>query len=223
MSAKRKNIIYVLAFLFMIQFISTTSFARIISNGSGTGYEEGDGTGEAPSSLASTSIEGFIEIGGGYYLETREHIDNLSAMLESGAEQSNAAAGKSDIVNYALASIDNAVDSYDRLIEKAENTPYNLAVNDKLKEFPYETFMTANGLNDVTFGKVESYLKDGNITGSYKYSRSLLLEIKNKIISLKDKLVQTGDINSFDLLELNETLSELSIFGNYIARVFYTL
>jgi hypothetical protein len=113
-----------------------------------------------------------------------------------------------------------AKDTYERLIRKAEATPYNETVLAKLRDFDYESFMEKNGFNPVLFDLVRHYLKNGDITGMFKRTYSdltVMIDILNKI---RESVSQYGlpEISLFR--QLNEKQALASVFGSYAARIF---
>ncbi|MCP5049317.1 MAG: hypothetical protein GY940_19260, partial [bacterium] len=172
---------------------------------------------------SSSTIEGYIELGGGYYLKAKEDVAALLGMVEMQDTEGIDLEERIITLDSALSNINSALETYDLLIGTAESTPYNGEVIGKLNQFDYYNFMVANGLNSAAFGKVEDYLKAGDITRSYKHSRAMLNGLRNSLNDLKDTMGASGELDLAALLELNESFSEFSLFGSYITRVFYAI
>jgi len=204
--------VYICLFL-----VLSNSYTRINNNGAGGGYEGGGGEGIFGD---SSTIEGYIVKGAGYFLKADSDIQILLSMMELQDLNGIDYREMQTVVNSALENMNNAKQTYEALIQKAEITPYNQSVIDILKNFDYEAFMKSNGLNAPIFEKVRGFLQDGDITGSFKYTYSRYLEI----IVLLDVIRQS--IYRYRLPELsifwrlNENTAYISFFGSYVARVF---
>ena len=149
------------------------AFALIYCNGSGSGYEGGSGgssfaTGKV--SVILNPIESYIIEGAGYYLKGNAYIQSLLNLVELQDMNGINDAELAQLVNNALDNITMARETFAKLIEAAEATPYNQVVIEILHHFDYETFMTVNNLNPVIFKELQSYLSCGDITGTFERS-----------------------------------------------------
>jgi len=213
-TANKKVIILTL----IIFAFSLSVFPRISNNGSATGYDEGDG-GDSTTSINST-IESYIIDGGGYYLQGDSYIRSLLALVELQDVKGIDYMDVHRVVNGALENISNARITYEKLVKKAEVTPYNMAVIEQLREFDYKTFMMQNRLNETVCKEVAGYLSNGDITGILKRNLVSIKTIEGLLIMIKGEL----DSNRLAVLEifwrLNELCAETSLFGSFVARVF---
>ncbi|MCP5047388.1 MAG: hypothetical protein GY940_09475, partial [bacterium] len=196
-------------------------FARIDSNGAGTGYGGGDPPPEGGTAYdGPTGIEDYIEVGIGYYLNAKGDVDGLLAMVESQDSEPVSSDQLRTAVESALDNMGYAVATFNELIGKAEATPYNPNVIATLNEFDYNGFGLGNGLNSVIFAEVEGYLKQGDITGVFKRKRADFQAIIAVLNSIKSE-IENGNMPGLPgLWELNDTFSGSSLFGSYVARVF---
>lgn len=195
------------------------TYGRIWHNGSGVGYDDG---GEIKSGVNSV-IETYIIEGGGYYLNTNSSFQKLLELVELQDLKGVDYAGLEYISNNASTNIQKAVETYDKLIEVAAVTPYNETVINKLLAFDYKGFMNLNDLNAEIFYQVGIYLKKGNITGVFQKTQADLKNIKTMLFEINETISQNKmpDISKF--WAINEKISEVSLFGSYVARVFYEL
>ncbi|MCP5048606.1 MAG: hypothetical protein GY940_15660 [bacterium] len=221
---KQKNDALGIVLLFVLAALTLNvnpAFARIDSNGAGTGYGGGDPPPEGGTAYdGSITIENYIEVGIGYYLTAKGDVDGLLAMVESQGNESVSLDQLRTSVESALANMGNAVATFDELIEKAETTPYNPHVIAILNEFDYDGFGLNNGLNSVIFAEVEGYLKEGDITGAFKRKRTDFHAITTALNGIKSEIENNNVPGLPGLWEMNETFSGSSLFGSYVARVF---
>lgn len=203
---------------FCFFLVLSHSYARIDNNGAGGGYE--DGSGEDLISGESGTIEAYIVEGAGYFLKANSDIQLLLRLVELQDLQGIDFQDIQAVVNSTLENMNNLRQTYERLIQKAETTPYNQSVINVLKNFAYEAFMKENGLNGEIFEKVRGFLQTGDITGVFKYTYSRYQEI----IELLNVIKQAVSGNKLPVLsifwQLNENTSYVSYFGSYVARVF---
>ena len=227
MNLINRNLILKVFLVFSISImVQINLLSYIYHNGSGSGYEGGSGgssldTGKVSS--ISNSIEGYIIEGAGYYLKANAGIQSLLNLVELQDMNGTDDAEMTRSVIAALDNITRARETFAKLIETAEATPYNPVVIDRLNKFDYDTFMTVNKLNPVIFNELASYLSRGDITGTFKHSYAGLCSLEKFLISIKEGLA----MNQLPLLpvlwQLNETCAQTTLFGSYAARVFYEI
>jgi hypothetical protein len=227
MNLINRNLILKVFLVFSISImVQINLLSYIYHNGSGSGYEGGSGgssldTGKVSS--ISNSIEGYIIEGAGYYLKANAGIQSLLNLVELQDMNGTDDAEMTRSVIAALDNITRARETFAKLIETAEATPYNPVVIEQLNNFAYDTFMTVNNLNPVIFNELASYLSRGDITGTFKHSYAGLCSLEKLLISIKEGLA----MNQMPLLpvlwQLNETCAQTTLFGSYAARVFYEI
>jgi hypothetical protein len=198
--------------------LGLSGFARINNNGAGDGYTTPDGT-----FSKTISIEAYITAGAGFYLSANTDIQALLDMVEMQDSQGLDFNQLARLVDSAAAHMKNAEDTYRKLIEIAEVTPYSEDVQAALKKFDYNGFMLANGLNAATFGNVEKYLESGDITGTLKKTYSDFKIISGLLNLIRGEIFATRLPGLEIFWRLNETCAEASLFGSYITRVFFAL
>jgi hypothetical protein len=123
-------------------------------------------------------------------------------------------------VNRALINMKNALDVYRLLVRKAEATPYNITVLNRLQAIDYEMFRQRYQLNGNVFQEVSSLLEKGNVTDTFKFQ----LKSHNKIVSLLENAKASLDQNQMPPLKLfwtlNESFSTTTLVKSYVSRVF---
>jgi hypothetical protein len=217
MSQVSKHSIFTVSMVCIIMvFSNNILFSRISCNGSGSGYD-------CPGCIgaeSSTAIESLIIEGAGYYLQGNSYIQTLLNRVELQDINGIDYPGIQESIKKALENITNARLTYEKLVNKAEATPYKPFVIEQLKSFDYKAFMLENRLNEKVFKQVGGYLSTGDITGTFKHVLSSIKKIERLLIS-----VQTGlDFSRIEpFWKINECCAEFSLFGSYVARIFQSI
>lgn len=216
----KSNLIFktFLSFIFLMLF-PILVFSYIFGNGSGSGYQ----TVEENLSDAVNEIESLVTRGAGEYLQAYAETLLFLNRFEMEPWQGIDYAGCMDILARSLSHLDQAMEIYRLLIQKAEATPYNEGVLLRLRYFDYKGFINRNGFDGVIIVKVKELLMRGDITGFYKMiytrmdrTRSLLEEV-NMDVS-QDKMPPVPA-----LWQLNRMYSNTLMAGQFVAIVFDTI
>jgi hypothetical protein len=209
-------------FVLIIILIAAHSYAFtcIMGNGAGGGYGEGGGESAV---LAGNLIEGYIIEGAGYYLEAYSSILYFFNRVELANESSMDFFLWQDILSKSITQMNRAAAAYDLLVREAEAAPYNETVLLKLKNFDYNQFRVDCGLKIEVFREVESYLKNGDITGMFKRIRASFKDIISRLETVHEEVSQNKMPALSSLWDLNELCSSTLQFGQYVSRVFYAL
>jgi hypothetical protein len=216
---KRLNIhTYWLVVLFTI-IVSANGYSYIAHNHGENGYDEPDGG----QSNTNSYIKSDIIQGAGYYFKAVSGIQKLLRIVELKDANGIDEAEFNETLDDAIHNIQSAITTYDKLIKKAEVTPYRQSFQEALKDFPYDDFMTQNGLNRTIFNEVEDFLHRGNITGVFKRTFATLAQIDGMLNTIKSEFTLNRDVSIPVFWRLNETAAQLSLFGSYTARVFNTI
>ena len=195
-------------------------FSYILQNGSGKGYESGDGDSAAISSL---SIETLVIQGAGYFLEANSSIQTLLNRVEWQDFNGLSAGELEQLSQRAFTNIILAGMTYEQLSRVAESTPYNREFIAKLQAFDYHSYMTEMGLNAVVFNRLKVYLEKGDITGTFKHAHANMAVIKDLLTEIKTVIADNRLPGLSLLWKLNETCAETLLFGSYAARVFHVI
>jgi hypothetical protein len=224
MSIKKKRFIFsIIVTLSTFLLVTTTTFPRILQNGSGQGYTDGSGTSEEKAATQAVSIEMYVVQGGGYFLKAHAAVQELLNRVEwqdikaINYDELNRLAG-SALYNMTLAR-----SYYWQLLSLAEVTPYNPVVIEKLKGFDYDAFMKENGLNPAIFEQVRAYLANGDITGSIRHSFYRLAALEKLLIVLQGDICMKRLPDLALSWKLNEMCAENTLFGSYAARILNSL
>ncbi len=207
--------------------LSTYGWAIIPGNGSGNGYT-GDGTGNGRyTSESQTSgnqvIEDYVIEGAGHFLEAKIHIATFSNILELAKPEKPNFSEQQQAIADALVSIRAAKQTYLKLIDKANNTPYDWEMLVRLYYFDYEWFRRYYKLNREIFEPVVRYLSCGDITGYYKDTYTRFCHIENTILTIKGEVDANKLIDGPNIWHLNEYSAETLMAAQYVSRVFAAL
>jgi len=221
---KKQLILKTLILCMTIFLFSAEAFSVILTNRGGDAYgDDGGGNLNCMDIKENSIIEGYIEEGGGYFLNALSNIITISNRIEMSNLQGIDYEELKKIVDSALNNIRNAKYTYYLLIQTALYTPYDQEVITKLKIFKYQAFMTKHSLNSVIFKEVEGYLMNGDITGTFIRIYNSFIKIEILLLSIKYEVVLNKMPSLPAIWEVNEEASNTLYFGQYITRVFYAL
>jgi hypothetical protein len=197
-----------------------TAFGRIWHNGAGGGYDGGDGAAGIDGVNKNNTIEYYITLGAGYYLNANTNFQEFLKKVEMQDIQGVDFAAVQNTVGSSLVNMENAANIYMLLVKEVETTPYNDVVIARLKEFDYQSFMLENNLIPVVFSEVEGFLQKGDITGLLKKVHKDLVIMGEMLKAVNDELTLNRVPQLHLLWQINETFSRVSQFGSYTARVY---
>ncbi|NIM16955.1 MAG: hypothetical protein GTO45_33725 [Candidatus Aminicenantes bacterium] len=196
--------------------------ARLHSNSSDSAFDEGGGTANTEGAVltCSISIRELIIKGAEYFFKAHADIDILSEKVEI-----------SDIygadfytiwwtVNSALDNMNMARYYYQELQYKANHTPYNQVVIDKLLVFDYDSFQEQNSLLKDVFSEIKGYLAVGDVRGIYSRTSAYFDTLINTLQTIKGELYAGKVPSNVHMWDLNQSCAKAHMFGQYVARVF---
>ena len=222
MKVINKHPILTVSLLFIILMLPNNNlFAYISFNGSGSGYDDPN-TGKDLTKITA-SIDTLIIEGASYYLQGNADIQSLLNRVELQDLKAIYYPEMQRLLDSAMANITNARITYEKLVSKAEATPYNPVVMEQLMAFDYDSFMLENRLNETIFKKVEGYLGNGDITGAFRHGLSVIKSIQ-WLLFIVANYVEFDQMPWIGIYwKLNELCAEFSLFGSYTARIFQSL
>lgn len=196
--------------------------ARMFGNTSESAYEDGDGTsstGEATPACSYT-IEELIIMGAKYYFKAHADINWLSENVETSDIYGADFYTLWQAVNSALENIETARYYYQELQYKANRTPYNQVVINKLLAFDYDSFQEEHGLLKDVFSEVKSYLVIGDVRGIYSRTSEYFDNLINLLETIKGEVYWWKIPANKNMWNLNQVCAKTHMFGQYVARVF---
>lgn len=217
----------IVSFLF---FLCYPGYPYVLQNGSGKGYcetaTESDCVEVARVSETATimsspeTIEYLVINGGRHFLNSHANYLLLLEKIEASSIDGIDFYQLEKLLDNSLEQIQLARDTYRKLIEKAEVTPYNPSFIKNLEDFDYDAHKLENNLNGTIFSNVCFFLKEGNITGAYGFSYSNFFEIEKALNNLRVSIAINKIPQIEELWKINENYSDALLFGQYAARVY---
>ena len=205
-------------------FSAAPVYARLCGNSSDGAFAGGDGTSSPDgANLACLSMEELIIKGAEYFFKAHADINWLSENVEV-----------SDIygadyytlwwaVNSALDNMNMARYYYQELQYKANNTPYNQVVLNKLLDFDYDAFQEQNSLLKDVFSEVKGYLENGDVRGVYSHTSAYFDSLTNTLETIKGELYAGKVPSNNHMWNLNQVCAKAHMFGQYVSRIFYAI
>ncbi len=219
----RLTVLKIMAGVFLCSILTVNSYSLWINNKSGLGFCEGCGD-SAPSSTmteGTSTIGDYIVRGAGYYIESYAGVLQFMQKVELKEQSGLNYEELKVILDKALESMANANTTYVSLQQLADNTPYNYAVIEELKDFDYDRFSKDNGFRADTFSRVKKYLGKGDIRSIYG---EMVLDT-GEILALLHRLKLQVDAEEFpskeDVWKLSPMYAGTQLFGQYVSQVFY--
>ncbi|MCP4216690.1 MAG: hypothetical protein GY765_18705 [bacterium] len=205
-----------LVVLVMVLLVTMQAYPLMVGNESGKAY--GGGGGESTSLIDRYVIES-----GGYFLQANSDILKFLSKVEmselSGADFAELAV----VLDEAIANMEKAREAYTRLTAVASLTPYNYAVISQLATFDYAGFQKDKGLTPSIFRKVNKLLAKGNVLGIYTALHNGTSNTLDLLYGIKADVDNSVFPASQHLWQVNRVSSELMLFGQYTAEVFYAI
>jgi hypothetical protein len=216
---KKFTILRILLVITVLTMFSTYSFSLWWCNNSDGAYNGiGDGLGAPTSPIAQ-----YIAEGAGYFLDSYSCTLQFMTKVELASQRGMNYPELSQLLDAAIINMEQARYTYRLLKETADNTPYNPAVIQALKNFNYNRYCEINCLNKEIFTGVKSYLSSGRVTEIY----GKLLSDMGIMVNLLQSVKKNIDNNLFPpvkaVRKLNQTYSTSLLFGQYVAGVFEAL
>jgi hypothetical protein len=126
-----------------------------------------------------------------------------------------------EIINRAIDNLEKAKEYYVLINLHTNSLCYDYNILNCLKFFDYSSFQKEKGLNSSVFCLVESYLKDGNVSGIFASLLSDSENILNKLYAISN-MVSSKNLPNVELLwRLNQNLSETMLFGQYTSEILH--
>lgn len=219
MKIKNNLFFKTLIILLFILVIAIQAFPIIFANGSGGGYQ----TGEENLNGAANEIEALVIRGAGEYLQSYATTLMFFNQLEIQPLKGIDYASCRGILAGSISNLEQAMETYRLLIQRADSTPYNAAVLLRLRDFDYKGFMERNGFNGVIIEKARRHLMRGDITGFYKMIYTRMNRIKSLLQEINRDVCQNKMPPVITLWQLNRIYSNTLMAGQFVAKVFGTL
>jgi len=216
---KKVTILKILLVMVALMIFNIHSFSWWVSNGSSGAF----GSGGNGINTSIDLIDQYIAEGAGYFLDSYSYTLQFMRKVELASDRELNYPELNQLLEAASINMEQARTAYKLLKEMADQTHYNPAVIDALKNFNYDLYCYSNGLNREIFNGVKSYLIRGQVREIY----GKLLSDMGTIIDLMQTVKRNIDNNLFPSVgtvrKLNQTFATSLLFGQYVAGVFEAL
>ena len=213
MSKKTKQwYLTMLVGMFTLFLLTMPSFAYIWGN-----YSECSYTGSNNGGLESTGLSHQVMVAASNFLESHARYQAFLAAYETsgltGVDYQSLRLAFLD----ARESLELAAATMADLKTAAENTPYNPAMIEMLKDFNYNGYQTEHQVLEPIFKQVA---KKGDVRSVYAQMSADLYGLLDQFYPIQDKLRQNllPGVNS--LWRLNQAYFQAQLYGQYTAEVF---
>ena len=212
-----------LLLIFMLLTLPLNLKAFMFGNESDGAYSPPPPAPNGISSIRSITLAQLIADGGSQFFKSAGHIEQFFSLVESSEVTGPDYKGMQKNLNAAIFYLEQAGNTYLQLKNQAAVTPYNQEVISKLLNFDYDSFQQENGFFPVIFAKVKGFLAVGDVTGIYNEFYLYTGDILDLLYLLK-KDIDAGIFPDISIAwSINQKYSEIKIFGQYVARVFYSI
>jgi len=199
--------------IFILCFFHVQGIAKWIANTSEIGFEEPDSSG------IRTYV---IEAAGGFL---KSQSDFLLFLNKIEMEEINGIdfAELKQVINNAVVNMENAMLKYESLTQLADSTPYDQSTITTLVSFNYISFQGNKGSNSVIFKEVKTYLCSGDVRGLYHRLLENTQSLLDQLTAVKSVVDAEVIPENSTLWQVNQAYSEMLLFGQYAAEIFYDL
>ena len=200
-------------------------FSMYVGNYSGSSFDD-TGTLSGPTAMTATTsgtVEDLVIKSATYFLKGKAYVDLLASRLEAAEIEGVCFYDYQMLVNDALDNMRMARYYYQSLKNKADITPYNQTVIEKLKAFDYQSFMEENGLISDMFNQVKSYLVAGDVRGAYGRFLAYTDDIITILETVQKNVYYWNFPKTATVWKLNQECAKMLLFGQYMAQVFYKI
>ncbi len=219
----RKKSLSIITLLIVFLVFAININAAMIANETNGAYSSPPPAPNGTSSIRCITLRQLIADGGSRFFKSAGHIDQFFSLVESSELNAPDYMGLQKNLNAAIYYLEQSRATYLQLKNQAAVTPYNQEVISRLLNFDYDSFQKENGFFPVIFEKVKGYLAAGEVTGIYNELHSNTGYILDLLYVLK-KGIDAGTFPDISTVwSVNQKYSEVKLFGQYVAQVFYRI
>lgn len=163
----------------------------------------------------SSTIENLVIEGSSLYFKANAEIMNLYAEAEIPPNGETNDSKSLELVQMALGYLKESKSKYLQAIQVGTAVGYVESQIDLLRVFNYDRFAVEHGLNETVKNHVKGFLKNGDVIGYYKEIADELDRLMVILTDMEKSLQERGKPSIPVFWNLLQTLSELTLFGNY--------
>jgi hypothetical protein len=210
-----------ISIVFLVFTVNINAF--MIANESDGAYSPPPPPPNGVASICSITLRQLIADGGSHLFKSAGHINQFFSLVESSEITGADYKALQKTLNAAIYYMEQARDTYLQLKNLASEIPYNQEVIYRLLSFNYDSFQEENGLFPVIFEKVKGFLAAGNVTGIYNEFYSYTGHILEVLYIIKRDVDSEIFPDISNVWKVNQKYSEVKLFGQYVAMVFYNI
>lgn len=212
-----------LLLVFLLFMLPINLKALLFGNESESAYLSPPNSFNSTASIRSITLGQLIADGGSHFFKSAGYINQFFSLVESSEITDPDYKGLQKSLNATIFYLEQARTTYIQLKNQAAVTPYNQEVISKLLNFDYDLFQRVNELFPEIFEKVKNFLAAGNVTGIYNEFYLYTGEILDLLYLLKKDVDTEISPNLSTVWCVNQKYSEVKLFGQYVALVFYSI
>ncbi|MCP5107334.1 MAG: hypothetical protein GY950_28365 [bacterium] len=169
----------------------------------------------------SISIKSSIIYGAGYILKSNSEMMLFLNKVELSELNGINYNEIGNIINSAIENMEMAKEYYIYLKQTADSRAYNPAMIELLVSFDYAAFQKEKGMNATVFQDVQKYLSKGDVRGVFSRLLTDTGDILEKLYMVKEYIDAENFPELPTLWRVNQDYSEIILFGQYSAEIFY--
>ncbi|MCU0286851.1 MAG: hypothetical protein MUF15_10675 [Acidobacteria bacterium] len=200
----KKRVLQVLTVMVLV-LTATFMEALIWVNDLGRGLVEG----------AAEPCENMVTLGADLYFKANADMMAFFAETETAPGEEYNFSKALAVVQSSLGYLNEAKVNYIQANQLAVSAGYNPSEIDLLKNFNYDTFAVAQGLEIPMKDKVRTFFKNGNIAGFYQEIAKGLDDLIVTLRKLERNLQEKTKPQVALVWEALQKFSKLTLFGNY--------
>jgi hypothetical protein len=167
-------------------------------------------------------IERLIIDGAGYFLKSHSDFIYFLQKIEIGEKEFDYLELNS-VLRSALDNLEKANAAYNELYNEAKFKSYNYVIIDKLLNFDYTNYREKIKTIPSIYGRVQSYLSGGDVTGLYLEICTNTSDILTLLYEIKKDIEAKNTSEKTKLWRVTQKYMQVFLFGQYTAEIFFNL
>lgn len=173
--------------------------------------------------IAARSLGQLIIEAAGCFIKSNSDYQLLLREIELSGSYGTNFVTLQELINKAIENMNMANSTYFQIWQTSEGLDYDPVVLEKLRQFDYFSYQVENNLNPVIFEKAATYLKAGDVRGTYKQAYNATGEILQSLEILKINIDKNKLPKIKDCWRLNQLYLETELFGQNVSEVFFAI
>lgn len=171
----------------------------------------------------SYSIDALISESSSYFLKSNSEIQFFLSQIEASELNGIDFPALNQAIDNAIFDMEHVRAIYVTMINNVLSAPYNETYIHGLRTFNYGELEHEKHFSSQIFGEVRSYLLNGDVRGFYSEVKVKVECILSELYTVKQAVYSGVLPPTSDLWQMNQSVSETLLFGQYAAQVFYSV